>query len=83
MNKYTGVLICALGTMLCLAGGLELSAEEQVDWREMNEQPMYGNKRFTEEQQKLNDYVVSSVIKQAGTKQAALEHTIKVAWQYF
>lgn len=49
----------------------------------MNEEPMYGNKPFSEEQKKLNGQVVEGVIKEAGSRQAALEKTIRLAWQYF
>ena len=78
MKKHFSLLVIAMVAM-CFAYGRECSAHEKP----MNEEPMYGNKPFTEEQKKLNDYVVSNVIKEAGSKQAALERTIKLAWQYF
>ena len=74
MKKYFNPLVFSIVFILCSGYSRELSA---------NEQPMYGNKPFTEEQKKLNDQVVSEVIKGAGSKQAALERTIKLAWQYF
>ncbi len=49
----------------------------------MNEVPMYGNKPFTKEQKKLNDQVIVGVVQEAGSKKAALDRTIKLAWQYF
>ncbi len=48
-----------------------------------NEEPMYGNMPFSDEQKKLNYLVVNEVIKEAGSKQAALKRTIKLAWYYF
>ncbi len=49
----------------------------------INEQPIYGNKPFSDEQKKLNDVVVNEVIKEAGSRQAALKRSIKLAWHYF
>ena len=72
--KYCNPAVLMLAIILCTGCSREISA---------NDQPMYGNKPFTEEQKRFNDQVVNAVIAGAGSKQAALERTIKLAWQYF
>jgi hypothetical protein len=40
--------------------------------------------RFTRDEQKqLNSLVINEVTKEAGSKQAALKRTVKLAWRYF
>lgn len=74
MEKHFSSLVFSIVVIMCSGCGQALAS---------NEQPMYGNKPVTEEQKKLNDQVVNEVIKRSGSKQAALEHTITLAWQYF
>lgn len=48
-----------------------------------NELPMYGNVPFTEHQIKLNEDLFASAIRQFGTKKAASENAITLAWNYY
>ena len=44
---------------------------------------MYGNKPLTKEQQTLNEQLIQKAIQEAGSRQAALESAIKLAWQHY
>lgn len=48
-----------------------------------NEIPMYGNAQFTDEQKRFNEQLIKETTLQFGSREAASQQAIKLAWNYY
>jgi len=74
MRKSLFILFLVYCTFCAISYGEEIPT---------NERPMYGNIPMTDEEKKCNENFINEAIQKAGSREAAAQSAIKLAWQYF
>lgn len=67
-------------TIILLFGSSILSYAQQEN---KNEIPMYGGVPRTPEEQKIDDKFIQEVVKQFGSREAAVKNGLQLAWSYY